>query len=367
MPKTDAKGLAAALKKNELSRLYYIFGADVSGVERATKLVINAAVGDNAELALTKLNGKELDIPAFQDMMQMAPMLSEYNCILINDYDCEKPREDMRGHKAEYFNEPLISALKDIPDHTVVIFNVTGFEVRIKHDFRRNEDNIVDKNKKLADLAAKNGTLCHIGLKTSAELAKIISAKVSSRGGMISIDNAKELAEMCLCDELAISNEVEKLCAYADGREIDREMLEELVHAQNDTTIYNLANAVAAMNSKAAFEAVAQLNIDNENRGAALFAITGAFLDLYRAACAREAGVTPEAAAVDFGYGEKRAFVMKNAFRDSSRIGTKRLRACIVILRDTAAKLNSTGADARIAIEQAITEMLTLPSQRRTR
>ena len=60
----------------------------------------------------------------------------------------------------------------------------------------------------------------------------------------------------------------------------------------------------------------------------------------------------------DFGY--TRDFVVKNAFRDCSKMSQKKLRGCIQILRDTAVMLNSTGADERVALEQAIAKMLVL-------
>lgn len=364
MSKIDSKTLTSALKKGELSRIYYIFGADVSGVEKMTKQIIKTAVGDNEDVALTKINGRRLDLSELSDIVQQFPMMSEYNCILINDYNCEKPFDEMRGRSADDVTKKLLEVLKNIPPQTVIIFNVTGFEVKVQRDFKTNQNIIKDKNKKLADFAAKNGIVCEFPIKTPLELSKIIASKVSSRGGFISLENSRELAEMCLCDELAINNEIDKLCFYADGREIDRNMIHELVHVQNDTTVYNLANAVASMNTREAFEAVNELNIDNDNRGAVLYAITGAFIDLYRAACARNAGVTPEKTAVDFDYG-KRVFVVKNAFRDSHRINIERLRECIIILRNTTMKLNSSVSDPRIAIEQAITQMLVTSKKQR--
>ena len=357
MGKTDAKSLTSLLKKGEFSRIYYLFGADVTGVEKMTKQIIKAVVGDNEEFALTKINGRKLDLSALADIIGQFPMMSEYNCILINDYNCEKPYDDMRGRSADDITKKLLGILKDIPEQTIVIFNVTGFEVKVQRDFRSGSNVIKDKNKKLADFAEKNGAVCEFPVKNSSELSKVISAKVSARGGAISLETAKELAEMCLCDTLVIENEIEKLCAYADGREITMDMLGELVHVQNDTTVYNLANAVAAMNSQAAFEAIDELNVSNDNRGAVLYAVTSAFLDLYRAACARKAGVSPEQTAADFDYG-KRMFAVRNAFRDSSAMNIEHLRKCIVILRDTNVRLNSSAADPRVAIEQAVVKML---------
>lgn len=350
MPYTDAKTMTAQLKKGELKNFYYIYGADIPTVEKLTRMVIKAAVGDNEEFALNKFNGRKLDLSELYDTMQMMPMMSEYNCILVNDYNCEKPREDMRGQSAEDINKKLLEVLKDIPLQTVVIFNVTGFEIKSR------KGRITDKNKKLADFGEKHGIVCEAALKTANELAKDIAARVSARGGMISVNNARELAEMCLSDPLTINNETDKLCAYAEGREITADMIRELVHVQSDMTSFRLADAVASMNRKAAFEAIDEMNIDSKNRAEIMSAVTGAFIDMYRAACARQAGRGVSEVAGDFGY--KWEFKVKNAFRDSSRMSVRRLRACIMILRDTAVQLNSAPIDPRTAIEEAVTRML---------
>ncbi len=153
MAKTDSRILDSSLKKGELSSIYYLFGADVTGVERMTKKI-------------------------------------------IKDYNCEKPYEDMRGKSADDVTKKLLEILKDIPRQTVVIFNVTGFEIKVQRDYKSGQNIIKDKNKKLADFAAKNGILCEFPMKTSSELSKLIASKVSARGGLISIENGKELAEM---------------------------------------------------------------------------------------------------------------------------------------------------------------------------
>ena len=82
MPKTDVKGLTAALKKDGLSRVYYIFGADVTGVEKATSLIIRTALGESADIALTKLKGSELDMSELTDMVQTARAVLPNMCVL---------------------------------------------------------------------------------------------------------------------------------------------------------------------------------------------------------------------------------------------------------------------------------------------
>ena len=348
MAVTDVKTVRSQLRKGELHNLYYIFGQNIVDVEALTKKIIKAAVGDNEEFALNRLSGSELDPAVLRDTAEMMPMMTEYNCILVNDYNCETQREDV--------NKKVVEVLKNIPEHTVIIFNVTGFEPKTKLDRRSNTRSITDKNKKIADIAAKSGILCEAAVKSPGDLAKDIQASVSARGGSISIDNARELAEMCLSDTLTIRNEVDKLCAYAQGRDITSDMLRALVHRQNGVTVFNLADAVASFNKTAAFDALDELMADKNNRGAVLANITNSFIDMYRAACARKSGKQVQDVMNDFSYAWE--FKVKNAFRDSSRMSIERLRRCICILRDTAMELNSTSTDEKTVLEETITRML---------
>lgn len=348
MAQTDARTVMSHLKKGELSCLYYFYGQNVSGVESITRAVIKKACGDNEEFALTRFSGKELNISELRDTMEMIPMMSPYNCILVNDYNFEEHREDD--------NKKLLETLKNIPSATVVIFNVTGFEVRTKKVRGRME--ITDKNKKLADLASKNGVCCEQGIKTPRELAREIAASVSARGGYISLPDAQEVAERCVSDTLAISNEIDKLCAYADGREITREMVDLLVHRQSDVTIYDLADAVGAFNRKTAFELLDELwqSVPNSEKRSLVSSITSSFLNLYRAACAQGRGKNFQTVASDFGY--RSDYPVKLAFGRCSGMSIQRLRQCIKILRDTSMELNSTSSDERVLLETAVTKML---------
>ena len=356
MPQIDPKTLKAKLSKGEISNLYYIFGCNIPEVEKLTKQIIRAAVGDNEDFALNKINGKNLDFSELYDMIQMMPMMSEYNCILINDYNCEKPREIMVGLKADDLNKKLLDTIKELPSQTVVIFNVTGFEIPVRSDYKTGRSIIKDKNKKLADYAAKEGILVECPVKSGNELAKDIASSVSARGSLISLDTALELADMCQYDALTIRNEIDKLCAYSGNKEITADVLHNLVHRQSDATFFKLADAVAAFNKSSAFEALDEMMQDKDNRGAVLANITASFIDMYRAACARKSGKQVYDVKEDFGYVWE--FKVKNAFRDCSRMSIKRLRECIKILRDTNITLNSGVVDEKVILEQAITRIL---------
>ena len=205
-------------------------------------------------------------------------------------------------------------------------------------------------------ITVKRKFLCEIGLLSQKEMTDFILSAVSAGGASILKNNACELADMCLYDVLTVQNEVNKLCSYAQGREITRDMLELLVHRQTNITVFQLADAVACFNRTSAFNALNELMTDKNNRGSVLANITNSFLDMYRASCAKNAGKNIPDVMNDYSYVWE--FKVKNAFRDSSRMSTARIRACIKILRDIAVKLNSTAVDEKIVLEQAVTEML---------
>jgi len=355
---TNPSELLSRLGKGEVSNLYYIYGNDISGVQKLTRDMLKILTEGNEDFSLTRLNGRNVNTSELYDTVQLMPMMSEYNCIFINDYNCEKPLDNMQGHKAEDLNKNLIEVLKSVPPQTVIIFNVTGFEIKMKFDRKSNSYIIADKNKKLFDYIQKNGVCCEVSVKNARELAKDICSKVAGKGSKISLKNAGLLAEMCLSDTLAIENEIDKLCSYVQENEITAEIIGMLVHRQSDMTVYKLANAVVSMNRNLAFEAIDELNVDKDNRVIVMSAVTAGFLDLYRAKCALQSGVTADSVVRDFSYGA-RSFAVRNAYRDCSAMSIGRLRKCIEILCDTTAILNSSaGADPKIMLEKAVAEML---------
>lgn len=344
MPRIDAKKILLQLKNNEINNLYYFYGQNIMGIESAVKAVIKKTVGDYQDFALTKINGKSINISQLTDRIEMLPMLADYNCILINDYNADEQKEEI--------NKSLINLLKKIPSQTVIIFSITST------DIKNGKKSISPKNKKITDCADKNGILCECDIPSRAELIKYIIKTVSKNDCSISQKCAGEIAEYCLSDTLSIKNEIEKLCSYVNKGEITSEVIKLLVYQQSDIDVYKLANAVCRFDRNSAFKALDELFEQRVERGKIIFAVSNAFIDLYRAKTALNNNKQISETASDFSY--PREFVVRNAFRDCSGISVKRLRNSLIILRDTAVMLNSTGNNEKIVIEEAVSKMLLL-------
>lgn len=348
MAVTDVKNTAARIKQGDIAGVYYFYGADIVQVEALTKQLIRKATGGNETMALTKYDGKSLDMDELASSAELFPMMAEYNCIWIHDLNAESCREEQL--------KKLLEIISDVGEQTVIVFSVTGFDV---NDGKKTP---AGKNKKLIDKIAKTGTVCEAVQRTFPEIARSLISSAQRRGCILQRKEAEFLTARCMGSTVQLQSELEKLCAHANGGEITEKMIEDLVSPSIETTVYALAKAVIALRPAQAMAELDRLYSMRTSRTFIVHAVASGFIDLYRASVAWRSGHSPEEMKKDFGY--RFDFVVKNAFRDCRKIAPERLRACISVLRDLEQKLNSSSADERILLESAIVKMLEIASGR---
>ncbi len=343
MPETGSDELLKTIRQGDISSVYYIYGRDILTVENATKAIFKKKLGKDWRENVERLDGGELDVSGLADKMEMCPMFSECNALLVNDLNAEELTADKL--------ELLLDSIGNIPDSTLLIFNITGF------DIKKGKKAFSGKNKKLVDAVMKKGTVCQCELKTASQLSKWVIDTVGKNGCTISGSNAQKLCEYCLMDSLQVAGELKKLCDYKNGGEITGEDIDILVSSQMETDSFKLARSVIAMNANQSFIILEELFNKRNEPVAVLSAISMSFTDLYRARAAIAAGRQPEEVIVDFGY-KGRDFAVRNAFRDCRKISLESLRKCICILRDTDRQLKQSGSSSKIALQTALTRMI---------
>lgn len=344
MPCVNENDLAKSIRAGEISSLYYFYGKDVSTLEAYTKKLISRLVKkDEQTMNLHSFEGKTLDLSDFADVCDALPMLSERVCVTINDLNAET----LNASDMEF----LQKILSDIPETTTVVIYATGIDVQ------NGKKMLSGKNKKLCDLAGKIGFACEFSYKTPSELVKVITDNVIKQGSTISKKSAEYLATQCLCNLMLIKNEIDKLCDYSAGKEITNETIDLLVSKQLDSNAFALAKATSQFNGKRAMSLLDELYSQQVDSIPILSAISMAFVDLYRARLAINAGASQSQVKQDFSY-KGREFVVANAFRDAGGFSAERLRKCIKILADTDIALKSSKTASRLLVEQAITSML---------
>ncbi len=344
MPILDAKGLQAQLKNGTFSNLYYFYGSDVLQVEQCAKRLIQAAAGDAD--AVTKLDGASLDLSQLADEAELCPMFADYNCILIHDCNMETMREDAR--------KTLRGILEQVAENTILAFYVTGFDIYGGKTGKNKKP--TPKNKTIIDYIAKAGTVCVLEPKTPAAMAGDIAVSVRKRGCTIEREVAHMLAEECGCQTLLLRQEIGKLCAFADGGEITVQMIRDMVRPQLETTVYALTKAVIQRKPADAMRAVDELLSMRVEMPYLMAAVSSSFIDLQRAAAARQSRRTVQEVTADFSY--RFGFVVENAFRDCGRESVAYINHCLKLLCDAEQRLHSQAVNERVLFEQTIVEML---------
>lgn len=345
MARIDTRKLEDSLKKKQLSNLYYIYGSDTMQVEKCVKAVLKTVTGGD-DTAVTKLDGSALNVSLLADEAEMCPMFADYNCIWVHDLNMDTVREDIR--------KAVLEILKNIAAQTVLLFDVTGFDVFGGKTGRNKKP--TDKNKKLIDYIEKNGTTVLCEPKNQVQLADDIMAMAKKRACPMGKPAAMTLAELCGCQMLVITQEMGKLCAFADGAEITEAMVRDMVSPQLETTVYMLTDAILKHRSADAMRHVDDLLAMRVEMPYLTATVAGSLIDVQRACAARQAGKRVEDVMQDFGC--RFSFMVEKAFRMSMGESGEHIARCLALLSQAETKLHSAAVDERVLFEETIIEML---------
>ena len=332
------------LKSNRLERAYFLYGEEDYLTRMYTDRIVNIAVPQQAR----DMNFMRFTEPPRSDELtdctDSLPFFSDYKCILIKDLDADS----MDNAEVKAYT----GIIESLPDTTVLIFSQVNVEIEPKK--------IKARMKKIMDACAKVGCVCEMNYMTAAQISAMAEKKAARAGCTLSRENGAYLAELCARSLTAVSNETEKLCAYKSGGEITKADIDGLCADLTEAGIYTLASELFAGRTARAFKILDSLFAQREEPIAIFAALSGHFTDLYRAKLGTAAGKSAADAAAAFRYPPNRTFVLRNAYRTVPKLSEEYLEGCLGVLYDTNVKLNSSRADKRTLIEQALTEISSL-------
>ncbi len=344
MPTQSSHELASAIRRGELSRVYYLYGSDHVRVKQLSQTIAHRATGSNDADAITRFDGQKLDIALLTDAAAQFSMFSPYNCLLITDLNADKLTDTVL--------KQFLALIKDLGDATVIIIAITGFDPK---DGRRSIP--AGKTKKLVDAITKCGIVCEATQPSDAELARQITQQATKAGCTLENKTARYLVDAMHGDTLTLQNEMDKLIAAAgNGGTITPALVDALSLPRPETTSFKLADAVLGGNVRLSMTLLGELFAMRTSRGEILYTIANAFLHAYRASAAMHAGKSPQDVKTDFGY--RFAFQVDNAFQSARAYSPEHIRRCIVAMRDLELTLNSTATDERILLETTILKLL---------
>ncbi len=186
---------------------------------------------DSEGMNLKELEGTDLTFGDFVRELETMPFLGEKRLIIIRNLLLE--------NKDSSLAEKIITQLAEVPESAVLVFFEKG---------------IPDRRSKLFKTLKKASQGEEFSLPEPWQVNKWIEEEVAKRGGKINPLALNKLAVFVGNDLWQLSNEIDKLIAYAGGKEIQGEDVELLVKAKVDETIFRLTDAFGKKDRRLALQ-----------------------------------------------------------------------------------------------------------------
>ncbi len=329
------KQLKEQITTENIAPLYLLFGNEPALLRhyRQKLLEMFEHAGDQIEF----MDGKALDLSALFDAALLLSMFGGRRIIAIDNFEPEQlPDADCKA---------LCAFLGEIPEGTVLILTTAAESVDEKKG---------KCAKKLLATAEKAGVAARLNRRGDADLRRFAIARCKAQGAVLSNEAAAFFLAHCGDDMGTLSNECDKLSAYAAETKtaIDSNMIRRICSGTLSADPFALARLMLRGDLQAVLSQVDALLRLRQPVILILANLSGAFCDLARACAARANGRTAADLTADFSY--RFAWRAQNAYRDCARLSAAAVYSVCELLCEADAALKSSNADERIVLEAVI-------------
>ncbi|MEG2174599.1 MAG: DNA polymerase III subunit delta, partial [Oscillospiraceae bacterium] len=311
--------------------LYLLWGNDPRLLLTWRQRILTLLTSDNGDAET--LDGRHLDMARLCESVELFPMMGGRRILSVEDLDPES--------LSDIDCKALVTLMADLPPYAALLLTMQPDAVDPKKGVRA---------KKLLAAAEKYGVSARLDHRTAANLKSAVRARCHQKNCALSTPTASLLLERCGDDLGTLFSECDKLCAYANGREITSGMVTRVCPASPEGDVYALARLLLHGETEPLLREVDTLLRLRQSPALLLASLGGAFCDFYRAASARASGHDADGMARDFCY--RFEWRVKNAFRDAARLDVKRLFEVCRLLCDAETSFKSgMAADERVLLE----------------
>lgn len=338
MPLSE-KALKTSLDSGALCSIYIIFGNDGFLKKQAVDHIIKASVGDDG-LNLFHFEAS-CNLQDVYDELNGFPVMADRKCVILTDFDID-------GCGKNDF-ERLLSLAGDRYETSVFVLYFDTVTIDLKKS---------DRMKKLiAASESVGGVSVLLDHRTKDELARSLSISAKKQGCILSPQNVAYLIDTCSAETQILVNELTKLCAFANRSEITKDMIDRVAVKSVEASVYDLSTRIISGNTAGALALLDDLLFMKLAPEIIVFNISSAFVDMFRAAAAKDSGLRPEQVAADFKM-KGREFVLRRAGDNLRRYDYKKLDLSFKALLDADRKIKSYSSNERIIMEQLIVKLI---------
>ena len=322
------------LKEQSLEGVYYLLGEEQFLIDRYYEQAKEVCAPSLPELNLIELDGKKFDYDFFADAIQAYPAMAEKKLVSVLDFDAGSLRGEGEKKLSAAFSEIAPGVTVIFREHAKEKGKANGLETLIKKS---------------------GGIIARVDKPSAPMLHKWIKGLAEKQGATIYEDECAFLSELTGGSMVRISNELQKLCAYASGGVIEREMIEQMVSPEEEAAWFAVSNAICAHDFDALMQVVDLLYRQNYEDTVIAGMFYRAYSDLWRGVTALNEGVTSQELASICGVSPGRAAnLMRSARHLKADEVLDGLRRCKELDR----KIKSSGVNKKDLVYGLITELL---------
>jgi DNA polymerase-3 subunit delta len=346
MARISQDELLARLSKGKPIPALLLLGDEPFLRDASRAQLIEAFVPDGArDWAVSRYSAARGQTQDALEQAQTLPMLSPQQVVLLEDVEqIEKLGEKNRDAAVEQLDDYL----KNPAPFTVLVLEATALDQRMK----------------LAKLLTEKTLVVEVGLGENLEdrqAAAVAWARALAKERNVEFEKgaAEDLAEFVAADLMRLKTEIEKLSTYADRRKvIRRQDVSAMVISEKTTTVWELADLLAARQQKPALEFLDRLLREGEEPLQMLGALTWMYRKLIEAS---------EVKGVSNGWQAARALGMRPeqaelALQSARKIPKARLLHGLRSLQLADDRLKRGGEDARAVMEFLVAELAGTPN-----
>ena len=336
MPALNEAALKDKLKADPVG-VYLIYGEE----SYLKKTYIDKIVSKTVDPAFEDFNfhtfdGKECTLSDIYESAEAVPMMAETKCVLVKDFPLDTL--DDNGF------EQLERVVSENPDDCALVFSFVAYEPKGA------------KWNKAIKLFEKYGFAVKLDKKTSIEISKILESGAKRRGKPFAKGVASYLITCVGSDLNTLLNETEKVCAYAQGEEVQKSDVDAVCIKSLDAKVFDMIKDLTAGRFDSAFRKLSLLFEQREDEFQILGALIAQYSDIYRAKAAVKSGNRAEMIAKYYNYAGKE-FRLSNAARNGSSLSFDAIGECIDILMQADATLKSSALNKRLVLEQTVVKL----------
>jgi len=343
MPEINETKLKEQIQRNEMSRLYLLYGDEKMLVRRDLLRLTKKL--DNTDFPEFNFNAfpHTASVDDIADAAEALPFFADHKCVTVSDLNVESLSA------SEY--KKLTELVENVPDTTHLIFALPTVEFDANKPAKKWKD-FIDKINTF-------GCSVNYARRSDSDLSKYLCREAEKHGCALSKYLADKIIRYAGNDLNTLANEISKLCAFVGEGEITNQHVEDIVTKNMEATVYLLSNALVRGDYTKAYSLLDQLINQGEEPIAILSVLSGAYVDMYRVRAALDSGKTSMAPAEYADY-KRREFKLRYAERDMRDLSLEVLRESLALFLecDLALKLSTGEAMDRIALEKLFSKLL---------